>query len=189
MPDGGEITQLLAEKRAGSVPAMERLIPIVYQELRRLAAYHMQQERSGHTLQATALVHEVYLRLAGPKEQNWHNRAHFFAVAAQIMRNLLVDHARGRNRLKRGGGTAVALDEALMIPVSEELLAIHDALDELAGLDDRQAQIVEMRYFTGMSVEEVALMMGISERTVKREWQMAKAWLYDRVRGDAQAAG
>lgn len=187
MPDGGEITLLLAEARAGKERAIEKLIPIVYQELRRLAAYHMQQERSSHTLQATALVHEVYLRLAGSQNLDWQNRAHFFGMAAQVMRNLLVDHARARRRIKRGGGAALPLDEAAALPAAnpEELLAIHAALDELSKLDARQAQVVEMRYFGGMSVEEVALVLGVSERTVKREWQMAKAWLYEKVRGGA----
>jgi len=191
MPDGGEITVLLAKARAGNERAIEKLIPIVYQELRRLAGHHMQQERSGHTLQATALVHEAYLRLAGPQNLDWQNRAHFFAMAAQVMRNLLVDHARARGRVKRGGGAALPLDEALTVPAANhvELLAIHDALDELARLDARQAQVVELRYFGGMSVEEVAAVLGVSERTVKREWQMAKAWLFEKVRGAAADGG
>jgi RNA polymerase sigma factor (TIGR02999 family) len=168
---------------------MEKLIPLVYQELRRLAAYHMQQERSGHTLQATALVHEVYLRLAGSEKLDLRNRAHFFAVAAQVMRNLLVDHARARNCAKRGGGATLPLDEALTLAAadSEELLAIHDALDELARMDPRQSRIVELKYFGGMSIEEIAAVLDLSERTVKREWQMAKAWLYERVSGGSSS--
>lgn len=187
MTDTGEITRLLAEGRKGNQKAIETLIPIVYQELRRLAQSYMQGERPSHTLQATALVHEAYLRLAGPGAQDWRDRAHFFATAAQVMRNLLVDYARARQRVKRGGGCDLSLDEAVTLAVAEtqDLLAIHEALDSLAGIDPRQGRIVELRYFGGLSIEETAAVLGISERTVKREWQMAKAWLYAELRGSS----
>jgi RNA polymerase sigma factor (TIGR02999 family) len=183
MNEPGEITRILTGAEQGDEQALQRLIPIVYSELRRLAAYHMQKERPDHTLQATALVHEVYLRLTGSKKLDLRNRAHFFAVASNVMRNLLVDHARARKRAKRGGGGALPLDEALTLTMadSNEVLAIHDALDELTQVDARQSRIVEMKYFGGMSVEEIAAVLGISDRTVKREWQMAKAWLYERA--------
>jgi RNA polymerase sigma-70 factor (ECF subfamily) len=187
MTEPGEITAILAEARGGDAQALEKLIPIVYGELRRLANYYMQQERTGHTLQATALVHEAYIRLLGAEKLDLLNRAHFFAVAAQVMRNLLVDHARARQRVKRGGGCMVSLDEAASLAAAgtEELLAIHDALEVLARIDPRQSRIVELRYFGGLSVQEIAAVLEISERTVKREWQMAKAWLCDQVRGTA----
>ena len=182
MPDG-ELTHLLAGVRAGDPGALENLISLLYQELRKLAAYHLQRERPDHTLQATALVHEVYLRLAANQQLDLNDRAHFFAVSSQIMRNLLVDHARGRNRLKRGGGASLPLDEALTLAVagSDQILAIHEALEELARLDPRQSRIVELKYFGGLSTGEISAVVGVSERTVKREWQMAKAWLYAQV--------
>jgi len=184
MSEPGEITRILTGAKQGDEQALQRLIPIVYSELRRLAAYHMQKERPDHTLQATALVHEVYLRLTGSQKLDLRNRAHFFAVASNVMRNLLVDHARARKRTKRGGGATLPLDEALTLTMadSNEVLAIHDALDELTQVDARQSRIVEMKYFGGMSIEEIAAVLGISGRTVKREWQMAKAWLYERAR-------
>jgi len=183
--EAGEITQILSDSRAGDGQALQKLIPIVYGELRRLANYYLQQERTDHTLQATALVHEAYLRLAGSKGLDFQNRAHFFAVAAQVMRNLLVDYARARRRAKRGGGELARLDDAVaLVSVdNDELLALHDALDSLAEMDPRQAQIVEMRYFGGLSVEEIAAVLNVSDRTIRREWQMAKAWLYTRVKG------
>ncbi|MBZ5637026.1 MAG: sigma-70 family RNA polymerase sigma factor [Acidobacteriia bacterium] len=178
-----EVTELLADVRKGDPRAIEKLMPMVYDELRRLAAYHMQSERPDHTLQATALVHEVYLRLAGPDARSWLDRAHFFATAAQVMRNLLVDHARARQRVKRAGGHLVRLEDAPTLAVrdDENLLAIHDALDRLSKTAPRHARIVELRYFAGLSVEEAAVVLGISDRTVRREWQMAKAWLYNEV--------
>jgi RNA polymerase sigma-70 factor (ECF subfamily) len=187
MGETGEITEMLAEVRGGSQQAIERLIPIVYEELRRLAGYYMRQERPDHTLQATALVHEAYLRLAGQQSQDWQNRAHFFAVAAQVMRNLLVDHARARQRDKRGGGHVVPLDDALTLvaAASDDVLAIDGALASLFRIAPRPARIVELRYFGGLNVEEIAAVLGISDRTVRREWQMAKAWLYAEVRGQS----
>ncbi len=180
----GEVTRILSEVRRGNPEALEELIPLVYRELRRLAAYYMQQERPEHTLQATELVHEAYLRLAGRENADWQNRAHFFGVAAQVMRSLLVDHARARLRAKRGGGQTVQLNEGLTFAAvkSDELLAIEEALARLCRIDPRQGRIVELRYFGGLSVEEVAEVLGISERTVKREWQMAKVWLHAEVK-------
>lgn len=175
----GEITRMLSEARLGDEQALQQLIPVVYQELRRLAAYYMQQERPEHTLQATELVHEAYLRLVDREAPDWRDRAHFFAVAAKVMRNLLVDHARARRRAKRRGGLTFPLDEALTLAAveSEELLAIENALGQLSTIDPRQGRIVELRYFGGLSVEEVAAVLHISGPTVKREWRMAKAWL------------
>ena len=185
MAETGEITALLADARQGDRHAVETLVPIVYQELRRLAQYYMQGERPDHTLQATALVHEAYLKLAGPGAQDWRDRAHFFAAAAQVMRNLLVDHARSRRRLKRGGGCEVSLEEAVTLAAveNEELLEIDAALARLTKIDARQSRIVELRYFGGLSVEETAAVLDVSERTVRREWQMAKAWLHAEIRG------
>ena len=184
MGETGEVTRILSEVRRGSREALEELIPVVYQELRRLAAHYMQQERPEHTLQATELVHEAYLRLVGRENADWQNRAHFFGAAAQVMRSLLVDHARARQRAKRGGGYALQLNEALTVAAvkSDELLAIEEALERLCEIDPRQGRIVELRYFGGLSVEEVAEVLGISERTVKREWQMAKVWIHAEVR-------
>ncbi len=180
MAKPGEVTMLLAEIGRGKNEALPRLIPLVYQELKRLAARFLQDEREGHTLQPTALVNEAYLRLAGQNTE-WQNRAHFMAVAGQVMRRILVDYARQHIAAKRGGGEiAVDLDECeirVEAGQSEELLAVDDALSRLAALDPQQARVVEMRYFGGMTVEETARAMSISPRTVKREWAMAKAWL------------
>ncbi|MDP8980617.1 MAG: sigma-70 family RNA polymerase sigma factor [Acidobacteriota bacterium] len=189
MAETGEITELLADVRKGDQRAIETLVPIVYQELRRLASYYMQRERPEHTLQATALVHEAYLRLAGGEKQDWQDRAHFFAAAAQVMRNLLIDHARARRRDKRGGGCDICLDDAITLAVVEnpDLLAIDEALEGLVKIDPRQSRIVELRYYGGLSIKEVAAVLDISDRTVKREWQMAKAWLYAEIRGQCDA--
>jgi len=186
MEETGEVTEPLIQVRNGRDQAIEQLIPVVYDELRRLAAYYMGQERPDHTMQATALVHEAYLRLAGPDARDWQSRAHFFAVAAQVMRNLLVDHARARRRAKRGGGQIVRLDDELTLAAGErdDLLAIHDALENLAKIAPRPSRIVELRYFGGLRIEEVAAVLGISDRTVRREWQMAKAWLYAEIKGE-----
>jgi RNA polymerase sigma factor (TIGR02999 family) len=185
----GEVTVLLGEMRSGNSDALERLIPLVYQEMKRLAAYFLQNERPGHTLQPTALVHEAYLRLAG-QAGGWQNRAHFMAVAAQAMRRILVDYARQRVATKRGGGEAPFEIETCEIASSveqlEETLAVDEALARLAALDAQQARVVEMRYFGGMTVEETAEALAIAPRTVKREWAMAKAWL--RVEISARAA-
>jgi RNA polymerase sigma factor (TIGR02999 family) len=176
-----EITQLLLAWSQGDRSALDRLIPLVYEELRRLAKRYMAQERPGHTLQTTALVNEAYLRLIDSSQVQWQNRAHFFAVSAQLMRRILVDFARDRRQLKRGGETRrVSLDEALI--VSEEpgtdLVALDDALSALAALDQRQCQVVEMRFFGGMSVDETAEALKISPTTVRRDWTLARAWLH-----------
>lgn len=181
----GEVTRLLRNLQNGDAHAQAQLIPLVYEELRRMAARHMRGERPGHTLQATALVHEAFLKLT---EQNagWQNKAHFFGVASQVMRHILIDHARGRVRAKRGGEgqRRIFLDEGLLLSdaLSEELLALDDALDRLARLDPRQARIVELRFFGGLSVEEAAEVAGVSPKTVKRDWSLAKAWLYQELR-------
>ena len=186
MPETGEITVQLDRIRGGDPEAMAQLIPIVYQELRRLAGYHMSKERPGHTLQATALVNEAFLRIVGLESRNWQNRAHFFSVASHIMRNLLVDHARARHREKRRAGITVSLDDAATLAIAGNgtVVAIDTALKELAKAAPRPAQIVEWRYFSGLSLEEIAGLLGISERTVRREWQMAKAWLYSEIARD-----
>ncbi len=180
MAEPGEVTAMLAEAGRGKDDVLERLVPLVYQELKRLAARFLQDERPGHTLQATALVNEAYLRLAGQKS-GWKNRAHFMAVAGQAMRRVLVDYARQRIAAKRGGG-AVAVDlerceAGIDVRESEELLAVDEALSRLAAMDPQQERVVELRYFCGMSVEETAQALSVSPRTVKRDWAMAKAWL------------
>jgi RNA polymerase sigma factor (TIGR02999 family) len=175
-----DVTILLAEVAKGNQEAASELVPLVYQEMRRLAGRYMRRERENHTLQATALVHETYLKLV-EQRSDWQSRAHFFGVAAQVMRHILVDHARGHTREKRGGtAEAIPLDEALVFSEqkSEELLAVDDALDRLAKLNPRQSKIVEMRFFGGLTVEETAEAMGISPITVKRDWSLARAWLY-----------
>jgi RNA polymerase sigma factor (TIGR02999 family) len=186
MAKPGEVTAMLAEIGQDKSDALARLVPLVYQELKRLAAHFLQDEREGHTLQPTALVNEAYLRLAGQKA-GWQNRAHFMAVAGQVMRRILVDYARQRVAAKRGGGQmALDLDRCEIgadIGQSEELLAVDNALSRLAALDLQQARVVELRYFCGMTVEETAQALAISPRTVKREWAMAKAWLRLEIRG------
>lgn len=177
----GEVTLLLAEMKRGNSGALPRLIPLVYNELRRLAANCLKAERDGHTLQPTALVHEAYLRLAGQNRAEWQNRAQFLGVAAQLMRRILVDYARQRITAKRGGGEQPldidVLEIAGGVEQSAEMLAIDEALERLAAMDPQQAQVVEMRYFGGMTVEETAEALAIAPRTVKREWAIAKAWL------------
>ncbi len=174
------VTVLLQQWRDGDQAALDALTPIVYDELRRLAASYLRRERDGHTLQPTALLHEAYVKLANQQDKDWKNRAHFFGVAAHLMRQILVDHARGRNREKRGAGMAkVQLNEAL--DASQErpeiLVQLDDALNELAKFDGRKAKVVEMRFFAGMSVEETAEALSISVATVGREQRMAEAWL------------
>jgi RNA polymerase sigma factor (TIGR02999 family) len=179
------VTHLLRAHRNGSAEALERLIPLVYGELRRQAARYLRREREGHTLQPTALVNEAYLRLADQRDVEWQNRAHFFGVAAQIMRRILVDYARRRRRDKRGAGlTPVVFDEALAMAEARDLdlVALDDALSALAKLDERQSRIVEMRFFAGLEVEEVAEALGVSTATVKRDWSVARAWLRREVR-------
>jgi RNA polymerase sigma factor (TIGR02999 family) len=182
-----EITRLLADWNAGDAEALERLAPLVYAELRRIARRQMGGERDGHTLQATALVNEAYLRLAGGGGLAVQERAHFYAVCAQVMRHVLVDHARAHARDKRGGGAPhVPLDEAAFAAVaggSEEMLALDEALRELEGVDPKKARVVALRYFAGLSIEETAEVLGVSPTTVRREWRRAKAWLYRAVAG------
>jgi RNA polymerase sigma-70 factor (ECF subfamily) len=180
MSEPSEVTALLADVRNGQPEAFEKLIPLVYHDLRRLAAFYMSAQPPDHTLQPTALVHEVYLRLSGREISDWQDRDHFFASAAQVMRNLLVDHARGRQRAKRGGGgQRVLLEDAIPLATfdPEGLLTLDDALTRLAQLDARASRVVELRCFVGLSLEETAAALGISERTVKRDWNLAKTWL------------
>lgn len=172
---------------AGDDAALERLVPLVYSELRRTAARRLRRERPDHTLQTTALVHETYLRLVEQRRARWRNRAQFFAVAARLMRRILVDHARSRGASKRGGQAwRVSVDaDTLRAPEAEpEVVALDRALQDLASLDKRQSQIVELRYFGGLSIEETAQTLGLSPATVKREWTVARAWLHQRVRGE-----
>jgi RNA polymerase sigma-70 factor, ECF subfamily len=186
-PSHSEVTILLAEVTKGNQDAIPKLVPLVYDEMRRLAGRYMRRERTNHTLQATALVHEAYLKMV-EQRSDWRSRAHFFGVAAQVMRHVLIDHARGHTRMKRGGAKeAMALDEALVFSPekSEELLAVDEALERLAKLDPRQAKVVEMRFFGGLTVEETAEALGISPITVKRDWSLARAWLY----GDLERQG
>lgn len=176
------ITQLLGELKTGEPQILNDLLPIVYDELRRLANSYLRRERSDHTLQPTALVHEAYLRLVGQKPVDWQNRAHFFGVAARLMREILIEHARARHRQKRGGEfkTIIALDEAVSFSAANQLdvLVIDEALSRLEELDERQARIVEMKFFGGLNIEEIAEVLGISPATVKRDWSTAKLFLY-----------
>jgi RNA polymerase sigma-70 factor, ECF subfamily len=181
-----EVTQLLGDWRGGDERALDQLIPLVQPELRRLAHHYMSRERAGHTLQTTALLDEAYLLLADPTKPLWQNRIHFFAAAAQLMRRIMVDHARERHAIKRGSDALkVALDEAALVTErrSEELLALDEALEKLGAQDPRKSQIVELRYFGGLKVEEAAEFLKLSRRTVEREWKMAKAWLYRALSG------
>jgi RNA polymerase sigma factor (TIGR02999 family) len=183
----GEVTQLLIDLRTGKRDAEAKLIPLVYAELRRLAAHYLRGERSDHTLQATALVHEAYIRLTGMHEVKWQDRSHFFAVAAMVMRRILVDHARAQQAGKREAlHNAVSLEDALVVSPerSAELIALDAALEKLAQIDSRRAKIVEMRFFGGLSEEEVGTLLGISARTVKRDWRVAKAWLCNELEHD-----
>ena len=181
-----EVTRILNAIQQGETKATEELLPAVYQELRKLAGHKMASEAPGHTLQATALVHEAWLRLAGPNQQSWENRAHFFGAAAEAMRRILVDHARRRQSLKRGGGAEPEQldDSALVLSAPpDELLAVHDALDKL-GIEDRQAaELVKLRYFVGMTMEEAAAAMGMAKRTAESLWTFARVWLRREIRG------
>jgi RNA polymerase sigma-70 factor, ECF subfamily len=181
MSENQEVTILLTALTRGDDGAGSKLIPVVYDELRRLAGSYMRRERVDHTLQATALVHEAYLKLVEQRSVNWQSRAHFFGVAAQLMRRILIDHARGHTREKRGGEQKkVSLDEAFVFSEqqADELLAVDDSLNRLEKIDPRQARVVELRFFGGLSVEEAAEVLGVSPKTVKRDWSVAKAWLY-----------
>ena len=187
MSDASEnVTQLLVDWSRGNKEALDRLVPIVYQELRRQAARYLKRERAGHTLQTTALIHEAYLRLVDQKNVHWQNRAHFFGIAAQLMRRILVDHARARNRAKRGGSyIRVSLNEESAVASAKDLdiVALDQALNRLAEIDPQQSRVVELRYFSGLNVDETAEVLGISPATVKREWRMAKAWLHREISG------
>jgi RNA polymerase sigma factor (TIGR02999 family) len=179
--DREDVTVLLAQLTMGNKEAASRLIPLVYAELRRLAGSYMRRERGDHTLQATALVHEAYLKLVEQRSVDWQSRAHFFGIAAQVMRRILVDHARGHLREKRGGGQdLIPLDEALLFAPEKalELTKLDESLERLTKIDPRQGKIVELRFFGGLTVEETAELLGISPKTVKRDWSMAKAWLH-----------
>jgi RNA polymerase sigma-70 factor, ECF subfamily len=180
------VTRLLADWSGGDEGALGKLIPLVQPELHRLAHHYMSQEGSGRTLQTTALLNEAYLQLVDDPKRTWQNRTHFMAAAAQLMRRIMVDHARERRALKRGGGALkVPLDDVALVTEkrSEELLALDEALEKLAVQDPRKSQIVELRYFGGLTVEETAAFLKLARRTVEREWTMAKAWLYRALSG------
>jgi RNA polymerase sigma factor (TIGR02999 family) len=183
------VSQLLADWANRDAAARERLVPIVYNELRRLAHHYMLGERAGHTLQTTALVNEVYLRLAGIDGLQWRDRAHFFAMAATLMRRVLVDYARQRGREKRGAGVSVTSLEEHMVAAQPavDLVALDDALERLAAVDPQQSRVVELRFFAGLSVEETAEALAVSPATVKRDWATAKLWLYNELRADEDA--
>jgi RNA polymerase sigma-70 factor (ECF subfamily) len=187
-PSPEEVTQLLVAWGDGNQAALEKLMPLVYEELRRLAHNYMRREHPAHTLQTTALVNEAYFRLVDQKHMRWQNRAHFFAISAQLMRRILVDHARSHHYAKRGGGAhKVSLDEGAVVAEEQaaDLIALDDALRSLAAIDERKNSIVELRFFGGLSVEETAEALKISPRTVMREWSMAKAWLYRAISHEA----
>jgi len=176
-----DVTLLLAEWQKGDQRALDRLMPLVYDQLRRIAARYLHSERSGHTLQTTALVHEAYLRLVGENRIQWQGRTHFFGVAATLIRNILVDHARTQKALKRGAGIGkLSLDEAFAVPAENNaaILAVDDALRALSKIDPQQGRIVELRFFGGLTIEETAELLQISPSTVKRDWILAKTWIY-----------
>ena len=190
--DSENVTRLLQDCGAGDQQALEQLLPLIYNELRRLAHNFLYRERPGHTLQTTALVHEAYLKLIDQRDARWQNRAHFFALAAQAMRRILIDSARRHAAHKRGGpGEKLSLDEAAGVSSEPDnnLLALDEALDALAVLDRQQSRVVELRYFGGLTIEETAEVMSLSPATVKREWAMARAWLYEAMSGGATDAG
>src|SRR5262245_57083223 len=178
-----EVTRLLIAWSNGDHAALDQLVPLVYDELRRLARGYMRREKQGHTLQTSALIHEAYLRLLDQKNVQLENRAHFFGFAAQLMRRILVDHARSRSRIKRGGGVQMVslADQAVLSNDVAEVIALDDALKNLVEMDPRKAQIVEMKFFGGLTNEEVAEVLGVTTRTVEREWRKAKAWLHREI--------
>ena len=183
-PRQHEITELLAEWRDGNQSALDELYPLVYNELHRLARRYMSRERKGHTLQTTALINEAYVRLVDQKNVQWANRSHFFAISAQIMRRILIDHARRYGYAKRGGGAKqVSLEEvAAIVPEQgRELIRLDEALKSLAERDPRRSQVVELRYFGGLNNEEIAGVLNVSQNTVTRDWNMARAWLYQQL--------
>lgn len=176
-----EVTQLLTDWSQGDQTALDKLTPLIYEELRRLAHHYMSRERPGHTLQTTALVNEAYVRLINRKDVHWQNRAHFFAIAAQLMRTILVDHARRHGYAKRGGGARkISLDEAAIVSQdrSQEVVELDEALTRLAGFDPLQGRIVELRFFGGLTIKQTAEVLGLSSATIKREWNTARAWLF-----------
>lgn len=181
-PYPNEVTKLLQRWRDGNREALDALLPLVYEELRRLAHRHLRNERQDHTLQSTALVHEAYFRLVGQNFPEWEGRAHFFAIAAQLMRQILVDYARSRRAAKRGSGVGmVMLDDLEALPPTPkdvDVVALNDALNTLAELDPRQTRVVELRFFAGLSLEEISEVMGIGSATVQRDWTAARAWLH-----------
>ena len=184
LPQTG-VTELLVHWSQGDKEALNKLIPLVYDELHKLASRYLRRELPDHTLQTTALVHEAYLKLVDQRKANWENRVQFFAVAAQLMRRILVDYARGHRASKRGGDLCkVSLDEGLVSAEEKdaELLALDEALDRLAAIDPQQSRVVELRVFSGLSLEETAQALNISPRTVRREWSMAKAWLHQQIK-------
>ena len=180
-PQSNQVTQLLLDWSRGNRAALDELMPLVYQELRKLASSYLKSERPDHTLQPTALIHEAYLRMIGNNMPEWQSRAHFFGVAARLMRQILVEHARTRHALKRGGDQQkISLDDAPEVfsqTDASQLLALDDTLTKLASFDERKSRILEMRAFGGMGVEETALALGVSERTIKREMRLAQAWI------------
>jgi len=190
MPDdqSGQVTELLQQWKQGDDQALQALVPLVYKELRRLAHYHLQSERSDHTLQSTALVHEAYLRLLGGQPADLQNRAHFVAVASRLMRQILVDYARERRASKRDGGCKIDFDylEALPVKGEAELLALDDALQELSRIDERQGKIVEMKFFGGLSAPEISEVLGLSRATVDRDWATARVWLHRQMSRNAE---
>jgi RNA polymerase sigma factor (TIGR02999 family) len=180
-----QITQLLNRWSNGDAEVLDNLMPLVYEELRRQASGYLRRERSNHTLQPTALINEAYLKLIDQRDVKWQNRAHFFAIVAQAMRRILVDYARERKREKRGGAAEnLPLDEALTIVSQEksvDLVALDEALNKLAKFDERQAKVVELRYFSGLSIDETAEVLNVSNITIRRDWSMAKAWLFHEI--------
>jgi RNA polymerase sigma factor (TIGR02999 family) len=187
IPSSHDVTQLLRAWAAGDEQALEKLTPLVYEQLHRVAQRYMANERPGHTLQTTALVHEVYMRLVDCRQTNWQDRAHFFAVSAHLMRRILIDFARSRHYQKRGGGTApMALDEALTIcnEPDPNLLALDDALQSLAAVDARKSKVVELKFFGGLTVDETAEVLRVSAETVVRDWRLSKAWLLRQMTGE-----
>ena len=186
-PSASEVSQLLINWGQGDESALDKLIPLVYDELRKMAHYQMAREKAGHTLQTTALVNEVCLRLLGSVNVSWQDRAHFLALSAKLMRRILVDHARGRGRAKRGGAIRkLSLDESIAVPVGQDtnLIALDDALHDLATVDERKAKTVELRFFGGYSVEETAKILKVSVRTVMNDWKFAKVWLLRSLQQD-----
>jgi RNA polymerase sigma-70 factor (ECF subfamily) len=185
-PTQHEITELLAAWSGGNQTALDRLYPLVYEELRRLARSYMKREPKGHTLQTTDLINEAYVHMVDQKRVRWRNRSHFFAISAQLMRRILVDHARRYLYKKRGGGARrVSLDETMLVAEerSEEVLMLDEALNNLARMDPRRCQVVELRYFAGLNNQEIADVLHISENTVMRDWNLARAWLYQQLGG------